>query len=42
MDWPMGALRQLRLKTILARPKVIKAIKKVGRLERFNPASEQI
>ena len=39
---PMGAERQLRLKSILARPQVIRAIDKVGRIERFNLSVEQI
>ena len=39
---PMGAERQLRLEAILARPKVIRAIEKVGRRERFNLSTEQI
>jgi len=39
---PMGAQRQARLKSVLARPEVLRALDKVGRIERFNLASQQI
>jgi tetratricopeptide (TPR) repeat protein len=39
---PMAVQRQARWKSILARPNVLKALEKVGRIERFNLASQQI